>query len=219
VILPHLNVTDGISVGKNLEATGTLLLGQAAPAGGLQVTLTSHSANLLLSLSPTTAGSSSIVIPVPAGASSANYYIQSASDSGSGTYTAAATGYQDGNGTIAFAPSGVVIQGPFGFGFPLVTTVAGGQQPVTVSTALLDSSNNFVDFQALAGGQTLSVTLANSNPSVGTVPSPVAIASGTNGTTVQFTPLSVGQTTISVVKPANFAQPTANTTLTARVNP
>src|SRR5262249_57993167 len=79
VITPQLRIDDGVVVGKNLQATGTLLLGQAAPTGGLAVTITSNSSQLKLATSPTAAGGSVIVVNVPEGAVSANSYIQALS--------------------------------------------------------------------------------------------------------------------------------------------
>ena len=64
----------------------------------------------------------------------------------------------------------------------------------------------------------LTVSLTNSNPSVGTVPTSVTITGGSDNATAPFTPVSVGETTISVLRPAGYALPTNNTNLTARVN-
>src|SRR5262249_28102354 len=120
---------------------------------------------------------------------------------------------------INFAPSGVVISGPLGFGLPLTTTLAAGQQPVTVFLAVLDPSSHATAFtQPLAGGMSLTVPLTNSNPGVGTVPATVSFTAGSDNTVVQFTPVSVGQTNVSVNVPAVYTQPADNTSLTARVN-
>ena len=128
-----------------------------------------------------------------------------------------------GGGTIGFTPSGVVIYGPFGLGapFPLTTTLANGPVAFTVATYRLFPGTLATDTdgqQQLAGGSTLSISLTNSNPSVGTVPSPVTINGGSNSVNPLFTPLSVGNATISVIKPAGFSQPSDNTTMQARVN-
>jgi len=221
---PRIIVADGLAVGKGLQSIATLFVNQPAPASGLPVTLTSNSPDLKLSLSPTTAGSSSIVVTIPAGGTSTTYYIQALTDTGSGTHTGSAGGYTSGTGTISFTPSGVVIFGPFGLNspFPLTTTVAQGPKNFTVATSRLLPGSFATDHdgqQQLAGGSSLSISLANSNASVGTVPSPVTINGGSDSVTPLFTPLSVGQTVISVIKPAAFSQPSDNTTLTVRVNP
>jgi hypothetical protein len=221
VITPALNITDGVTIGRNLQLPGLVLLGQPAPAGGTAVQLTSNSGQLRLSALPTTAGSASITVVVPEGQSSATFYLQALGNSGTATYTATAPGYSPRTGTIAMAPSGVVITGPFGFvPFPLIAPLNSGPQPFTVWTAVLDPGTNApVETQALAGGMNLSVDLTNSNPAIGTATSPVGIAGGSDSGVGQFVPLAVGDTVLSVLTPAGFTQATTFTTLTARVTP
>ena len=50
----------------------------------------------------------------------------------------------------------------------------------------------------------LTVSLTNSNPAVGKVDSQVTISGGSDHGSVDFTPVSVGRTEISVVTPKNF---------------
>jgi hypothetical protein len=217
VVMPGLVIDSGVDIGKNLQATGTLLLGQPAPAGGLPVTLTSNSGQLRLSTSPTAAGSSSITITVPAGQSNANYYLQGLADSGSPTYTATAPGYNSRTGTVFLAPSGVIIDGPNG-SFPFSAPVGGGNRPLIVSTALLNAGLGFVSTQPLAGGLSLPVLLGNSNTTAGTVTSPVTIAGGSDSATSQFTPVATGSATISVnPPPAGYSLPSSRTAVTANV--
>lgn len=216
---PQLQVEDNVVIGKNLQAFGSLLLGQAAPAGGLTVTLTSGSSQLLLASSETAAGATSLAIQVPAGQSSAVYFLQARGDSGTASYTAAAPGYLSKSGTVILNPSGVVIAGQFGFGFPVVTTLAGGSRPVSVITALLDPATQaFVRTQPLSGGLSLSVALENTSPEIGTVSSPVTIAGGTDTANTDFVPLSVGQTLLTVIPPAGYTASTDKITVLARVN-
>src|SRR5262249_58320610 len=113
----------------------------------------------------------------------ANSYIHPCATRGSPPHPATATGSQPNTGTINFAPSGVVISGPLGFGLPLTTTLAAGQQPVTVFLAVLDPSSHATAFtQPLAGGMSLTVSLTNSNPGVGTVPATVSFTAGSDNT-------------------------------------
>jgi len=214
------NILPGdVFVGKNMQHVTTVLLGQAAPSGGLQVTLTSQSASLKLAPDEATVGANSITITIPAGQASAQYYVQGFADSGTGTYTAMASGYNTKTATVTFAPSGVVIAGPFGFGFPLNTTLALGDQPVTISTAMLDPvSKQYIERQQLAAGLSLTVTTSNSQAAVGTIPASAVIDGGTDSKVVQFTPLSVGQTTLGVNQPAGYTLPSQYTSLLARVN-
>ena len=114
----------------------------------------------------------------------------------------------------------MVIAGPFGFGFPVVTSASGPNQTITLSMALLDpnNGNSFLQTQQLAGGSSLSVSLNNSLSTVGTVGSPVTIAGGSDTGTTVFHPLASGQTTISVVQPSGYTLPGENTLVTATVN-
>jgi hypothetical protein len=223
IITPSLSLTNGHTIGRNLQASGIVLLGQPAPAGGVPVQMVSNSGQLLLASSPTAAGASSITITIPAGESSALYYLQALGDSGTATYTASAPGYSPRTGTMTMAPSGVIIAGPLGFGFPMPTNLNAGPQQVSLFTARLGPNNAPVEAQALAGGLSLSVQLTNSNPAVGTVVSPATIAGGfgTEGNPAQtpFTPLAVGQTVLSVLTPPGYGTATANTTLSVQVSP
>jgi hypothetical protein len=218
VIAPGILIDNNVSVGRNLQQLGTALLGAPAPAGVLSLTLTSNSGLLLLSTSETAAGSGSITINVPAGQSVANYYLQSLGDTGTATYTATAPGYTTKTATVLLSPSGVVIEGPLGPGFPVTTTMAQGPQPLTVRTMLLEPGTNFpVMPQALAGGMSLQVTLTSGSAGVGTVASPVTIAGGSDTGASQFTPVAAGQTTINVNRPAGYSLPSTYTSLTWEV--
>ena len=133
--------------------------------------------------------------------------------SGTATVTATATGYTSGTGTETLTPSGIVIAGPLGVGFtPFNTPLASGNQPLSISTAQLDTSGNFVQTQALAGTASLTVSLTNSDATVGTLPVPatVAITPGNDTGTVQFHPLKVGTTIIGVVQ-GGYTAPTDGT--------
>ncbi len=219
VTTPNL-VIQNATVGNGLQSIGTVLIGQAAPAGGLEVLINSASPLVKLSLTETTAGSAQIRVIIPANQSAANFVIQAFGDNGVASYSASAPGYLPASATVTLARSGVVISGPFGFGFPLITTMSGGSQPVSVSTALLDASNNFLGSQAVAGGTSVSVVVSKSSepPVVGNVATPIVIPGGSSEGVGQFTPLAVGQTTLSVTQPTGFSLPNTFTTLVARVN-
>lgn len=198
------------TIGKNLQVLGTLTISQPAGAGGLNVTLTSNnSSSLRLSNSPTTAGTASITVNIPAGATSANYYIQAFADSGSATYSSSATGFGTGTGTVNFLPSGVVLSGPFGIGFPFAAPVKTTDPPSTVTafTAALDANGAFLETQQLAGGLTVTANLSSSNTTVGTVTPQVTITGGTDSATGQFTAKAAGQATVTVATPAGYSTP------------
>ena len=228
---PALTVTSGVTIGQNLQLKGTVSIGQPAPAGGFDVFLKANNIldpnlpnggprRLLISADPNTAGSDELTIHIPAGASSAPIYLQALDGTGTITYTATAPGFNAVTGTINLAPSGIVIAGPQGLGNQTfsVSLSAGGTTPVTVYTALLDPfSYNLVAPQQLAGGLSVTVSLSDSNSSVGSITSPVTITGGTDHSTALFTPQAIGQTTISVSRTPIFVTPGNDTSVIANV--
>lgn len=211
VITPGMVVTDGISVGQNLEIQASVGLGATAPAGGVTITLTSNSGQLKLSTTGTAAGASSIQLTVPAGGTSASFYIQSLGSSGTATYTAVAPGFSNRTGTITLTPSGPVIAGPFGLGTSFFQpSVAAGNVTLTIYMAQLDPANNYVTVQSLIGGLSVPLTLTSSATGFGTIVSPVTLTGGpasSNGVTSQFHPVSPGSTLITVQTPAGYSTP------------
>jgi hypothetical protein len=165
------------------------------------------SSGLLLAVNPTDTGSSSITIHVASTASSFTYYLQAVGTAGTAPlYTATASGYSQGSGTVSISPSAAVILGPFAFsqfaGFPVPVT-AGATSSFTVAMGQLDSSGNLVSQQALAGGLSVVVSFTDSNSAAGTLAptSPVTIPGGSTGVSVVFTAATSGSglsTTIAV---------------------
>ena len=218
-------MSDGIAIGLNLETIGTVTIGAPAPAGGLDVTLTSNSASLLLSNDGIGAGAGSITVHIAAAGTAGAYFLQSTSASGSGTYTATAPGFATRTATAIFTPSGAVIAGPFGLNTPFFgASLSGGTTPITVYMAQLDPGTNAVaGIQALAGGQSVSVSVTSSSPTIGTIASPVIINGGpgtASGVTTPFTPVSQGSTTVAVVPlSGGYSAATNNVALTGVVGP
>ena len=105
-----------VTVGKNLETTAQVGFNGTVPAGGLIITITSDNpSQMLLSASPTAAGSASIMLNAPFNAhTSPVFYVQGLADSGTVTYTASMPGFGSNTGTVTLAPSGFVIAGPTG---------------------------------------------------------------------------------------------------------
>jgi len=218
---PGIGLTTGASIGQNLQTSGTVVLGQAAPAGGLDVTLTSNNPDqLLLSTTPTGAGTASVTITIPAGSTTGSYYLQAGAASGAPTYTGTAPGYLTRNASVTLTPSGVVILGPGGPGLPfMIAPLAGGPAPVFVTMAQLDpGSNGYLSSQQLAGGRTVEVTLNNTNAGTGTVPSPVSVNGGSETTVVLFTPIATGMTSLQVEAPSGYTAATNNASITVLVN-
>jgi hypothetical protein len=219
VTTPRITL-NSTSVGFNLQQASQFFLGAPAPSAGVTVAFTA-SGSLLLSTTGTDAGSTSITVTIGADGQSGLFYIYGGASSGTGTISATAPGYLSGSATITLTASGVIISGPGGPGSSLTTTVAAGNQPVTISTAQLDSSGSYIQMQPLAGSAFLTISLSNSNPATGTVPSTATILRGSASTNVNFTPLEGGgQTTvISVGTPSGgYITPNKDTSLIVLVN-
>ena len=174
VQLPQLVVGGGFSIGQHLQQDTTLILPVPAPSGGVDVTLQSTSPSLLvLSASPTAAGTASITLHMAAGSQFATYYLQSLGSAGSASYTASApTGYSPATGTVALAPFGCCHCGASGAS-NITIPLSGGAIPLSVKVGYLDGTGAPVAEQALAGGPNLVVTLQNTTPATGTVPGTV----------------------------------------------
>jgi hypothetical protein len=221
---PGLSVTTEEIIGLDLQVPGQVILGQAAPAGGLDVTLTSANASLLtLATSAGVEGSGSITIHIPVGGNSGSYFLQGRASGGTVTYTASATGYNSRTGSITLARSGLAIPGLFGFGGPQLyyVSMAAGPAPLTVYAARLTSTNTYADVQSLRGGMSVNVAVqSNSNPGAGTVTPSVTLSGGSNSAALTFTPVTVGaSTTITLGTPVNFGLSADKKFLSITVNP
>jgi hypothetical protein len=208
-----------ISIGGNLQVEGGLVLNQPAPAGGLEVTLTSSNpTQLVLSATPAAAGAGTLKVTVPAGSTGISYYVQALGSSGTLTYTASAAGYANGTASATLTPSGVVISDSTLLPFLIIPngTTTG---TILVNMAQLNPANNKVQtLQSLRGGLSLNVTLTSANTSIATVTSPVTITGGSDPSSVS-TPVqrkAIGQTTLSVTQPSGY---TAATNLASDQNP
>jgi hypothetical protein len=237
VQLPGIGLTGEITVGKDLQVPGTVLLGEAAPAGGLDVTLTSDDANkLVLSSSDDKVGSKSITIHVAQGEVRAPYYIQGLAAAGAVSYTGSAPGYRSRNAPVTMAPSGILVvyssYGPPDEAEFLRKKLTRDPRPFTISLsenrpahitlwpAYLDPETKRgadMTAQRLRPGVSTIVTLKNSSPGVGTIASLVTIKDGAEFAMTEFVPASVGQTVISIETPAGFTTPSNATTVTANV--
>jgi hypothetical protein len=204
----------GSSIGQNLQVQDAVILGAPAPAAGLQVTITSNNPSLLmLSATATGTGTASITITIPAGGTSGSYYLQSFGNSGTVSYFAAAPGFNNRNGSITLANSGLVLAGPLGLGAPGAneSVTAGPDSTWTIYTAQLDGSNNYVVAQSLRAGMTVTANLTSTNTTAGTIASPVTITGGgASSVTTTFTPKAVGSTTVVLAQPSNLGLATNN---------
>jgi hypothetical protein len=216
---PNILIDTGNNIGMNLELQGTIFLGASAPSSGASVVLTVTAGKVLLSPTATGSGSTSITVAIPAGQFIGTYYMYGQDTVGSAMITATSAGYNLGSGVETLTPSGVVIYGPNGLGYPLSASVSAGNTTVDVSTAQLDASDNFVQMQPLAptSNGPLQAFLNSTVTTVGAFTSPAIILVGSGTATVQFTPLQTGSTVISVPTPPGFTTPAAGATLAVTV--
>jgi hypothetical protein len=217
-----LSVTNA-SIGQFLETQGNVIIGAAAPAGGLPVTLTSNSSHLLLSSTATGAGAVSITITIPAGSNNASFYLQAAAG-GAGTtvtYTATSAGFGSGTGNVDLTPSGVLIRGGPANAPSFTTTTTSGPSTLTVFVIPLNNDGSPTgDIGQLAGGSPLSVSLTNDSPTVASVTTPVTITGGNMSGTAQFTPSSSGTAHITAVTPPGWTpSPASLLMVTGNVTP
>jgi hypothetical protein len=237
VIKPGIGIADELSIGHNLEAHGSLTLGEVAPAPGVVVTLTtSDPQKLLLSRGPTEAGADRITIDVPAGGFHGSYYLHALAGTGTVTYKATAPGYRDREATVTLTPSGLVLGGPQGppdeaellskeiaegpHGF---VTSASAPVPtvVTAYTVQLDPATlrgADLTVQAVRPGVSIRAVLTNTNPAAGKLKqSDLTIAPGSSSGVTYFVPETAGKTDVSVITPTGYAQARNSTTLTITV--
>ena len=215
---PPISIGDA-TIGQNLQTTLSGNLGAPAPAGNVQVTITSPDpTRVLLATTDTAVGTASITLQVGAGQSAIPpFYVQALAGTGTVTLQTTASGYAADASLITLTPSG--------FTFPngtsnFTTTALSTNSVLSVVTAQLNPTTlNYAASQPLrAGYPTVNVTVTSSLPSVGAVVnSPAVFNAGDSGQSVQFDPVAGGATTLSVEAPAGFATPNNFRQITATV--
>lgn len=237
VELPGMALTGDISLGKDLQVPSFILLGEAAPAKGVDVTLTSSDPKaLVLSASFDKLGAGKVTIHVPAGEMRVPYFIQGLADSGTVTHTASAPGYRNRVAPVYMAPSGImVVYSPYGppdeaevlrakaTRDPRAFTVSlADRNPthLTLWTVYLDPKTRRgadITAQRLRPGVTATVNLSSTDPTIAKVASTVTLTGPSEWAMTEFVPLRAGQTTISVDTPAGFTTPSNAITVSATV--
>jgi hypothetical protein len=215
---PSLIVSGNGSIGHNLEAFTSVRLSEPAPAGGLEVTVTSDDqTRLLVASQPNVAGTRSITLKVnPQYVETPDFYLQGFGDSGFVTYTVTAPGYGNAKGTITLAPSAIRIQGPYRAAE--FRTSTGKPAPITITSGRLDGEGNFAQEQPIAGGLRVAVNLTTSDARIGSIAqTPVTLAGGATSSGTTFKPAGAGKTVITASAPSGFTISTKLGSLTAIV--
>ena len=212
------------TIGNNLQALGSGALDVPAPSD-LTVTITSNNPNVLLSASPTAAGSSTITLTVFQGGGVnsigfPSYYIQALGASGTAQLTISAPGFSSSNATVNMASSGFVLEGLNGVGGNFGVLLSNGNVVLTVRAAVLDQAGNpTLLYQPVRGGFSASVTVSSTAPGVATLAgTPLQVTSNNAMGTVTLQPQAVGQTTISIDPPVGYARPASGDHFTVTVN-
>jgi hypothetical protein len=205
-----------VTIGNNLQAELKVpRLGDTTNIA--QVTITSlNPSQLLFSTTPTgtpqgsppvvAPPSASITVKIPAGGTSTPaFYAHAYGSSGSVSYTAYADGYGTATSTVTLAPSGLVIQSPFGTDANFSATIDTIANLV-INTASMDGNGHPLALQAVAANASITATVTAANPSLGTISgSPVTITTsfGADSTTyvTYQTNTNLGSTTITAASP------------------
>ncbi len=214
---PTISIVDQ-TIGKDLQTSLSGTLSLAAPAGGVDVTLTSQDpTKVLLSTNATGAGSASIVRFVGAGSRSVpTFYVQALDASGTVEVTASAPDYTEGSFTVTLNPSGFAVQSPSVINTTRLSNNTGiNVRPFRLQPTTLARSQS----QPIRGGLTVNVDVTSSDPSVGVVtPVPVVFGPNISSANTAFDPLTVGTTTLEVVTPASFQTPPDRTQIPVTVD-
>ena len=109
---------------------------------------------------------------------------------------------------VTINPSGFVIATPNGIGFPTFAATNLSKTTITISSALLDSSLNYLQTMPLAGNVSATVNVQNSSSAVGTLnASSVFFGPTQSSGTLTFTAASAGSATLTAVAPSGYNTP------------
>ena len=214
-----------VSVGQGLEQQIFINLSTPQSTDVDVQILSSDPTKMLLAGRVGDPGSPSIMASIAAGTTSAGgIYVQGLVPSGTVSVYTQTTNYVDANATVTLQPSGFVLSGPNGIGNSSMIVFQGSQTPLTVSSAMLDSSFKFVAVQPVANGVNPSVNVTSTNTSIGTIAtSPLTFGAGVSTATTMFNAASTGSSssasvTVNVGPAAGFSTPANDTSLTATVD-
>lgn len=198
-------------LGRNAQVPLTVSLSQPAPPSGFVATFSTTSPNLLLSTSPTSAGSTSLTFNVaPVASSVPAIYVQNVNaSSGTGTVRFSAPGYVSSDYVLTFTPSGFTTSPA-----TINTTASAPASALTIQFNRLTAANAIDAIATLRPGLSESITLVSSAPAAATVTSPVSFTGNQSNATFPsaITPTAAGgQTNITITQPSGYATPAPST--------
>jgi hypothetical protein len=217
VTAPGISLS-GATVGKDLQTTTGGSLAAPAPAGNLQVTITSlDPGKVLLAKDATTLGANSITLQVSAGSQSIpTFYVQGVSGTGTTQIKVTAPGFTQQAATITLRPSGFAINpyqiscvGCYGNPPTVSTTTFSANTDLYVIAAALDPTTfNYSQSQPLRPGVTASVGVTSGDTAVGTITlSPLSFGANEYYKATQFDPDGAGTSVVSLVQPPGWTPP------------
>ena len=208
---PPTITVQALTLGKNLQAPLGGSLGAAAPAGNLDVTITSADPDkVLLSPSATTPGAGSIIVTVPAGSSTLpEFYAQALSDSGTVQLTASASGFLTGNSNVTLWPAGFVILNADFTTSPTAVPTAIQVRPVRIDPIFHNWDGGCAtSCQNLRAGFTVDVPVVSADGAIGTITvSPLSFVGNDGVKSTGFDGVSAGTVAVSLSAVAGFETP------------
>ena len=183
----------GTAIGQNLQKNLSVGRNGSTSTSAVVTIHSADSSKLVFSTAPTGATSDTIQVTIGEGQSySPDFYAHVFGNSGTAAYSLSSPAYGSLDTSLAMAPSGLVIGTPGGDNADFTMAVGPPNATLTVKTAML-SGGVPVEFQAVAKGVSIPVTVASDNTAIGVVTlSPIAIASGSYGASTEFQSLSIG---------------------------
>ena len=211
---PAITVNSPI-VGNNLYTSLSISVGTAPTSNQTMTVTSSDPTHFLLSTSSTSVGTASVTVNLTAGSTTVpTVYIQGQNYSGTtaitATVTASATGYTNGTGTPSLYPTGI------GFtSSSFSTTTFSSPSALSIYLLILNPGTlTTYTYDVSVGPQAspISFTVTSGTPTVGTIsgsPATIPVNLYYNNSSITFTPLTAGATTLTLNTPAGYYTPTS----------
>jgi hypothetical protein len=210
----------GTTTGVNLEASGDYVYLTTAPTSPISVTVTSSDpTKATISTSPTAVGTTSVTFANVTTTSVGSVYLQG-KGLGTATLTASATGYTSATNMVTVDASGFGYYPYVGTNYSFTTTTFSQPTGLTYGTFVLDpTSFAFINYglPLNPGAAPVSLDLASSSSSVGTIASPLVFTANVGQLSANFQPVSAGTTSITNNTPAGYSTPAQYQSIAATV--
>ena len=209
--------SSSVTVGQGLEVPITITF-SPAPLTGLTLNLSSDNPNAVVLGNAAVPGTGVVRTAIDPGTTSVVTYAQAVGASAGPIRITASVGsaYVDGTATVTIGNSGFVLSGPSGVGGSFIAYQS-TTTPVTVYSALLDSSNMFVEAEQVAPGLSFTGTVGVVPSTLGSVsPTSATITGGSNSASVNFTASSTnsGAASMTLTQPPQYINPATGATVT-----